>query len=177
MSAKLLAHGGEDFFSKGVLLTRTEASVERRRENVGGHCFIDRGLNRPAALAGIGHVTLVVLELRILVEGDRRQVQQPGSHHTSPAPHLGDFAKRQTVAMLGGQSLARCVAENVKSLGVGLHQAVLDAVVDHLYKMARPNRTTVQITAIGGRLLCPFWGGGRRAVSRREGRTMWVQPT
>ena len=42
------------------------------------------------------------------------------------------------------------VLQDVESLGVGRHQAVLDAVVHHLHEVARAARAAVQIAALGG---------------------------
>src|ERR1700688_3516314 len=41
------------------------------------------------------------------------------------------------------------VLQNVESLGVGGHQAVFDAVVDHLDEMAGTRWTTVKVTLFG----------------------------
>ncbi len=51
--AEAEAHGRQHLFAEGVLLARAEAGVERRGQHVGRHRFLDRGLDGPAALAGI----------------------------------------------------------------------------------------------------------------------------
>src|SRR5207302_7610557 len=41
------------------------------------------------------------------------------------------------------------VAEDIKTFSVGLHQAVLDSVVDHLHKMAGAGGSAIEITLLG----------------------------
>src|SRR6185312_11925237 len=53
VSAEAEAHGREHLFAEGVLLPRTEASVERRGKHVRRDRFLDRGLDGPATLARI----------------------------------------------------------------------------------------------------------------------------
>src|SRR5205823_179327 len=56
------------------------------------------------------------------------------------------------------------VAENVESLRVGLHEAVLDAVVDHLDEVAGAGGTAVEI-ALFCRALHLFAAGRARDVA------------
>ena len=53
-------------FAGGMLLPRAETGVERRRDHVSRNRFLDRGLNRPAALAEILDQAGELLQLRIL---------------------------------------------------------------------------------------------------------------
>src|SRR6185312_8492722 len=50
--------------------------------------------------------------------------------------------------MIRRQLLAACVFQDVKTFGIGLHQAVFDAVMDHLDEMAGPDRTGMEIAAL-----------------------------
>ena len=56
---------------------------------------------------------------------------------------------------LGAGGLAALLADvgvldDVEALGVGGHEAVLDAVVDHLDEVARARRAAVQVAVLGG---------------------------
>ena len=55
MTAELLAHRGEYFFSKSVVLAGSETNVERGGENLRGDGFFDGGVDGPAAFARILH--------------------------------------------------------------------------------------------------------------------------
>ena len=78
MPAELLAHGGQDLFGEGVVLARAEAGVERGGQHLGRDGLLDCRLDRLAALAGILDVTGEFLEVRILGERDRGQIEEPG---------------------------------------------------------------------------------------------------
>src|ERR1700679_1985661 len=56
MAAEPKAHGREQFFAEGVAHPRTEAGIERGRQHLGRHRLLDRRLDGPAALTGIGDV-------------------------------------------------------------------------------------------------------------------------
>ena len=66
--------------------------------------------------------------------------------------------------------------ENVQAFAVGLHQAVFDAVVHHLDKVARAGRAGVQIAVFRGRFAA--FAAGRLfdgADAGRQGFEDWVQ--
>ena len=82
-------------------------------------------------------------------ERRRGQVEQPRGDDAAAPPHLGDvaqvevvlvelgFAQRRGLGVDGALALADVgVAEDVEPLGVRGHDAVLDAVVDHLDEVA-----------------------------------------
>src|SRR3546814_18033316 len=74
------------------------------------------------------------LQARALVERTHEEVEQPGAHDAALAPGAeGTFGV--DVETRAGQQLV--------ALGVGLHQAVLDAVVDHLGEVPGARRTGV----------------------------------
>src|SRR5918993_1230114 len=55
MPAELVAHGREQLVGEIRLAARAEPLVERRRQDMRRHTLVDRRLDGPAALAGIGH--------------------------------------------------------------------------------------------------------------------------
>src|SRR5262252_5181282 len=57
MPAELVTHGRQDLLSIGVLLTRPEARIERCRQHIGRHSFLDSRHNAPTAFAGILYET------------------------------------------------------------------------------------------------------------------------
>ena len=96
-------------------------------------------------------------------QGGRRQVEQPGGDHAAAPPHLGDVAQVEVVLVVLGVAQGRRLgvdlvvlladvggAQDAQSLGVGGHDAVLDAVVDHLDEVAGAVRPAVQIALLGG---------------------------
>ena len=78
VAAEAEAHGREHLFAERVLLPRAETGEQRRREHVRRHRFLDRGLDRPAALAGILHEAGEILQLRILRQRGGAKIEQPG---------------------------------------------------------------------------------------------------
>ena len=100
-----------------------------------GHRQVHRFLDCPPAFAGVVNVGLQTLQAWIFFQRRRRQVQQPRAHHAAIAPSLGDFRQVQVELGLGLQ--------NLEPFGVGLHQAILHAVVHHFHKVSRPGGADV----------------------------------
>src|SRR6516225_9549193 len=65
VSAKSIAHGGQQFVGIVGFATRAETLVKRSRQNRYGDCLINRRLDGPAAFAGIGHSTGELFEFWI----------------------------------------------------------------------------------------------------------------
>src|SRR6202011_6245292 len=65
MSAEFVAHGREQLVGEARRLARSEAGVERSREDIRRHRFLDRRHDGPAALAGIIDKSGIARELRI----------------------------------------------------------------------------------------------------------------
>ena len=101
------------------------------------------GLDGPAALAGVLGVAGDLVEVGVVLERRDQQVEQPGADHGALAPGVED---------LGDVVDQVDLLQQLPALGVGLHDRVLDAVVDHLGEVA------------GARLPC------RRARSRSRPR-------
>ena len=91
-----------------------------------------------------------------------RQVEQPRGDHAAAPPHLGYLADIDVVLVVLGVPQRRRlgvdgalrvadigVVEDVEPLGVGGHDAVLDAVVDHLDEVPRAVRPAVQVALLG----------------------------
>src|SRR5437763_13071657 len=64
VAAEALAHRGEDAVAPVGLAARGEAVEQRGGEHRRRHTLLDRGLDRPAPLAGVAHVARVLLEIR-----------------------------------------------------------------------------------------------------------------
>ena len=157
---------------------RLEARVQRRGEHVRRHALLDGGLDRPAALAGIGDPSGEARQRRILRQRLGRQIQQPRGDDAAAAPHFGDLrhiervleqarvGERRGLGVLAALVIQADVGvlEDVEAFRVGGHQAVLDAVVDHLHEVAGAVAAAVQIAlrrrAVRGAL------GRRRAACR-----------
>ena len=82
------------------------------------------------------------VEAGIVVEREAEQLEQPRAHDRALHPELRDRALVEVV-------LAR--VHDLEALGVGLHEAVLDAVVDHLDEVPGAGRTAVQPAVVGRR--------------------------
>ena len=133
-----------------MFLARPEAGVQRRRQHFGGNRFFNRSLDRPAAFAGILYKTAVFGERRILGQRHRRQIEQPRTDHAAAPPDFRDVGQVQIVADFFRQVFAGRVLENVEALGIGLHHAVLDAVVHHLHEVPGAGGAAVDVAVFRG---------------------------
>ena len=173
MPAELEAHRGQQLVGELRLAARTESRVERGAENGHRHGLVDGRLDRPPSLAGIRHPAVELRERRILEQGGRCQIQQPRRDHAAAPPDLRDIAQIEVelelfgVAQRGRLGIGSLftlthigVREDIHSLGIGRHEAVLDAVMHHLDEVAGAARPAVQIALIGGAsdLLAPRSG-------------------
>ena len=68
------------------------------------------------------------------------------------------------------------VAQDAQPLGVGGHDAVLDAVVGHLDEVPGPARPAVQVALLGGAARLQTWRRLRRALAGRDGQEDRLQP-
>ena len=103
--------------------------------------------------------------------------QKPGCDHTAPPPHFGDIGQVEVETFILRQLVAGAAAHNIETFGIGLHQAIFDAVMDHLDEMARTHRPGMQI-AIGDSRIAAF--AARRLVdvarARRQRREDRIKP-
>ncbi len=96
-------------------------------------------------------------------ERDSGQIQQPRRDDAAAAPDLGDIGQVEVVRVVLGVAERRGfgvdgaslradvgVAKDVQPFGVGGHDAVLDAVVDHLDEMPCAAWAAVQVAVFGG---------------------------
>ena len=161
--AKSKAHGRKQFVLVIRLAARGEPFVERGGQHRHRHAFVDGRLDRPAAFAGIGDPAGEFRQLRVRSQRGGRQVQQPRGDHAAAPPDLGHVGQIEVVLVMlriaqrrrFGVGFALLFADvgglqNAQALGVGGHDAVLDAVVDHLDEMAGAVRTAMQIALFGG---------------------------
>ena len=88
---------------------------------------VDRGLDGPASLAGVLGIAGDLVEVLVVAQRRDQQVEQPGADHRALAPGVEDVDD-----VLDQVDLL----EQLEALGVGLHDGVLDAVVDHLGEVA-----------------------------------------
>src|SRR4029077_13679367 len=79
MPAELVAHGREQLVREIRLAPGAEPLVEGRRQHMGRHAFVDRGLDGPPAFAGVGHPAREFRQAGVLDQGRRREIEQPGS--------------------------------------------------------------------------------------------------
>src|SRR5712692_4539861 len=162
VTTELEAHGGKNFGSELPFGARSEALVEGFAEHGGGRSGLDGGENGPAAFAGVGDAAGEALEGRLLEKRDGGEIEEPGSDDAAAAPDFGNVGEIEIVLVVFGISqrggLGVCfvvllsdigVLENVQAFGVGGHETVLDAVVDHFYEMAGAGRSAVEVALFG----------------------------
>ena len=162
--AELEAHGRQQLVLEVRLAARREPLVEGGREDLGRDPLVDGRQDGPAPLAGVGDPPREPREVRRLEQRDRRQVEQPRGDDAAAPPDLGDVGEVQVVLVVLGVAERRRlgvhlaalrladvgVLQDVEPLGVGRHQPVLDAVVDHLDEVAGTVRPAVEIALFGG---------------------------
>ena len=156
MAAKAEAHGRQHLFAEGVLLPRAEAGVQRGGEHIGRHRFLDRGLDGPAALAGILRQSRrSPSSCRVFGQRGGAEVEQPGRDHAAAPPDFGDVGQVEREALVLRQILGVLVAQDVEAFGIGLHHAVFDAVMHHLDEVPGAGRAGMDVAALGaGIALC-----------------------
>src|SRR6476620_6349357 len=139
VAAELVAERGEHLGAVRIVLARPEAGQQRERDDRRRDVVVDRLLDGPAALPGIGDEPLDVLEVgAVRLERTCGQLEQPRADDRALHPQVRDAGEIELV-------VAR--VQDLEALGVGLHQAVFDAVVDHLHVMACAGTADMQVTA------------------------------
>src|SRR5690242_10677140 len=178
VTAETGAHRGENLFGKGMFLARAKACKQCRGEDLRRHRLVDGGIDGPAALArildkpGIGRKRLIF--------GKRRsgEIKQPGRDHAAAPPYLRDVSNVEIEAMLRRQRLYVGVLQDIESFGIGLHQPVFDAIVNHLDEMSRAHRPGMEITLLDARVAALASRGARNVAEpgrkRREDRVQAI---
>src|SRR6185437_2362785 len=78
VAAEAETHRRQHLFCEVMLLPRTESGVKSRGQHVRRHRLLDRGLDGPAAFAGVLDVTGEFIQLRILYQRGSAEIEQPG---------------------------------------------------------------------------------------------------
>src|ERR1700722_13134849 len=163
VAAKLKAHGGQNLGCKIGFTARGEALVERFGEHRGRRAGFDGGKNGPTTFAGVRDFAGEFFEFGRIEKRNGGKVEEPGSDYAAAAPDFSDIGQIEFVLIVLGVA-QRCgfgvallllladvgVLEDVKAFGVGGHQAVFDAVVDHLYEVPGAGRAAVEVAVFGG---------------------------
>ena len=183
MAAELCAHRRQQTVGVVALAARAEAREQRGCQDRCGGAGLDRGQRGPAPFAGVGDLAGEALQRRILVQRRGGEIEQPAAHDGAAAPDLRDLRDVDLVEEVLGVAHRRGlgvmldlgpsgagVAQQVQPLGVGLHEPVLDAVVDHLHEVARPGRTAVEPALLLRRRLARAARRARRRVDARRER-------
>ena len=77
MAAKTGAHRGEDLFGKGMFLARPKAREQSGGQHFSRYGLVDRGIDGPAAFAGILDEPGVIIQRIVLGERGGREIEQP----------------------------------------------------------------------------------------------------
>src|SRR3974377_947310 len=163
MSAKFITHRGEKLVGKFRFTAGTESLVECSGQYVRGLRLVDRGLDRPAPFAGIGDAAGKFRESGVVEQGDGREIQQPRGNDAAAAPDFRDIFQVKVVLIVlgvakrGGFGIDDVIlladiggANDSEAFGIGSHDAVFDAVVDHLDEVAATIGATMQIPLFRG---------------------------
>src|SRR5262249_10860787 len=118
----------------------TEARLQGKGDDRRWHVLIDGGLYGPAALTGVLYPALEAREIGIRLERVGQQLKEPRTDDATVAPKARDAVQVER---------ERRRLHDLEALGVGLHQAVLDAVVHHLDVVACARLPDVQVPALG----------------------------
>ena len=159
------------------MFLRREARVERGREHRGGDAFLDRRDRRPAALARVGDAAGELVERRGVVERRGGEVEEPRADDAAAAPDLGHLGRvdvelvelgpleRRRLGVHVALPLAHVrVRDDVQPFGIRRHEAVLDAVVDHLHEVPCAVRAAVVVPVLGLARVAGATGCARRRV-------------
>ena len=121
--------GGHGSHRRRIALSGGEPS-EQCGGNDGGRDSMTEGFfDRPAAFTGVLHIPRHPGELVFVGHRVDKKIEKPRPHDGAPRPgsqHCGYIGDQ----LLGGEKL--------EAFGIGLHQAVLDAVVHHLGVVSCP---------------------------------------
>jgi hypothetical protein len=121
--AELVAQCGDHLHGRGVVLARAEAGEQRSGDDRQRDGVLDGRLDGPPALTGVLRVAAQGGQVVVLLEGVHHQVEQPGPDDRALLPAGDDGGDI-------GDDVGR--HHQLPALRVGLHEAVLDAVVHHL---------------------------------------------
>ncbi len=134
------------------------------------HGLLDRRHDGPAALPRIVDEARIARQLGVFRQRHRGQVEEPGADDAAAAPDLGDVRQIDAKALIGRQRGGGGAAQDVEALRIGLHQAVFDAVMDHLDKAAGAARAAMHIAARDAGVASLAAGGNRNGSrARRQG--------
>src|SRR5438105_11064302 len=176
MATEAGAHRRKNLFGEGVFLARAETREQGCGEHFGRHRLVDSGVDSPAAFAGVLHKSRIAPERRIFGQRGSREIKQPGWDHAAATPDFGDIGNVEIETMLRRQAVDIGVLQDIKTLGIGLHQAIFDAVVNHLDEVAGADRAGVNVALFdpGIASLAPF-GARDIADARRQRREDWIE--
>ena len=163
MSTELVAHGGAQLVAKQRSATACEARVQRGRQHIRGHAFVNRRVNGPTTFTRIAHASVKLGQLWIGGQGIGCQVKQPTANYAAAAPHFGHIGQIKFVHVRLWLTQGSClrillahvharvgVLNNVQTLGICRHNSILNSVVNHFHKVSAAVWSAMQITLLRG---------------------------
>ena len=153
MAAELEAHRGQDLVGEVGLAPRAEALVQGRVSTGAGAptsmaaMLVQRpspeSRHRPENSASVGALEAAPAAVRSSSQDamtlPRRQTSAIVGQVELVLVELGVAQRRGLGVDLALGAAHVGMVQDVQALGVGSHQAVLDAVMDHLHEVARPD--------------------------------------
>jgi hypothetical protein len=157
--AELVAQRRQHAVGEVAVAAGAKALIERRGDHRCRHVVGGGVLDRPATLARVLGVALDRFQsIAVRLECAGRQFAQPRAHDRALTPEVGDLRVVELVLAL---------VEHVEALSVGLHEPVLDAVVDHLHVVAGARVAEAQPAARTDRRRALLVRGRRQHVEDR----------
>ena len=166
MAAELESHSGEELVLEVGVATGAEAFVEGGGEDWDGDAFVDGGFDGPTPLAGVADAAGEVGEGGVFDEGVCGEVEEPAGYDAATTPDFGDVGEVEVVLVLlwvaersgfGINRLSFCadigIFKDIHAFGVGGHDAVFDAVVDHFNEVTSAVGSAVEVAEFGGALV------------------------
>ncbi len=136
-----------------------EAGEEGRGDGRHRDAGVHGGLHGPAPLPRVRGDVVEVLETRVGLQAEHEQVEQPRPDDRALLP------RRQGGRHVDGERVPR---HQLVALGEGLHDGVLDAVVDHLREVPGADLADVGQTGAGAAGLDRVALGGERLEDRPD---------
>ena len=158
-------------------LARPKAREQGGGQNVGGNAFLDGRVDGPAPLPAVGDIAGERRQFAIAGQGLRGKVEQPRGNYAAAPPDLGDVGEIQIETVFSRQCGAALAGEHVEAFGIGLHQSIFDAVMNHFDEVAGADRPGVDIAFFGPRVGArgPF-GSGNIAKAGGQGLEDRIEP-
>jgi hypothetical protein len=102
VATKLISHRRQETIRKVVFSAGAEPLKERRSQDRRRGCALDGRMGRPPPLAGIRHATGKLLQVGLLGQRFRREIEEPRANDASASPHFSHVGQGEVVLIVLG---------------------------------------------------------------------------